>query len=223
MKRRGTVLAGTMLFAAGLWGQAAGEGYRPAGVTKGGDIVFPADSAVTGLVTLDINVDKTGTVQNVTVIRDLPPLTAAAQDALKNWQFGPAVRGGRMEAGDVRVEIVFNPFNPGGTGIPGGNEPAATDADGNDMEFQPAQVASAAYATYPENTVASGTVILQLNVGPDGTVNGARVFRGSGPLAGAATRTAKSWQFTPATYKGTAVTSVVPVAFVFANPAQGTR
>jgi len=223
MKWRGTVLVGAMLFAAGLWGQAAGEGYRPAGVTKGGDIAFPADSVVTGLVTLDVSVDKTAAVQNVTVIRDLPPLTAAAQEAMKSWQFGPAVRGGKMEAGDVRVQIVFNPFDSGDTSIPGGNEPAATDADGNEMDFQPAQLTAGAFATYPENTVASGTVILQLSVDADGAVNGARVFRGAGPLAGAATRTAKSWQFTAATYKGTAVTSVVPVAFVFANPAQGTQ
>jgi len=222
MDRNAVFLASMALAAVGLWGQGSGSSYRPAGVSKAGDIPFPSNSTVTGLVTLGISVGSDGSVQNVSVIRDLPPLTAAAQDGLKNWQFAPAVENGKMVEGNCRVQIIFNPFNPGDTTIPGGSEPAATAADGSDAEFQPAQLESAEFASYPENTVASGTVVLQLGVDAEGGVSGARVFRGAGPLAGAATRTAKNWKFTAATYKGTAVSSVVPVAFVFASPAQGT-
>jgi len=223
MNVKRVALAAALFLTAGLWAQDAADNYRGAGVSKADDIPFPADSAVTGLVTLGVSVTNTGAVQNVAVVRDLPPLTAVAQDALKTWQFAPAVKNGRMVAGNVRLEIVFNPYNPGDTGLPGGAEPMATDADGGDAEFQPAQLETAAFATYPENTVASGTIVLQLNVNASGGVTGARVFKGAGPLAGAATRTVKSWKFTPATYKGTAVASTVPVAFVFASPAQGTQ
>ena len=225
MRWRATVLASAVLFGAGLWGQSAGEAYRAASVSGASDIAFPPDSAVTGVVTLGVSVDASGAVENVTVIRDLPPLTAAAQDALKNWKFGPAVKNGKFVAGNVRVHIVFNPFNVGDPDAGAGQEASGGQGDSgsSDDDFQPAQLQSATYAQYPENTVASGTVLVQLNVDPDGTVQGARVMKGSGPLAGAVTRTVKSWTFTAASYKGNAVRSVVPVAFVFASPAQGTQ
>ncbi|HTZ32058.1 MAG TPA: TonB family protein [Methylomirabilota bacterium] len=223
MKWRAAVLTGAVLMGNGLWGQGAGENYRPAAVSGATDVAFPPDSAVTGVVTLGVSVDGSGVVQNVTVIRDVPPLTAAAQEALKSWKFSPAVKDGKFVPGNVRVHIVFNPFNPGDTGVGGGSEPGATDGDSGDAEFQPAQLQTAEFAQYPENSVASGTVLVQLNVDAEGAVQGARVMRGAGPLAGAVTRTVKSWTFSPATYKGNAVRSVVPVAFVFASPAQGTQ
>jgi len=223
MRWNQTVLAGVALLATGLWAQEAGENYRPAGVSAAGDVAFPPDSAVTGVVTLGVAVDATGAVQDVKVIRDLPPLTAAAQQGLKSWKFAPAVKNGKFEPGSVRVHIVFNPFNPGDTDAAAGQEPSASDGGASDDDFQPAQLQTATFAQYPENSVASGMVLVQLNVDADGVVQGARVMKGAGPLAGAVTRTVKSWTFSGATYKGNAVRSVVPVAFVFASPAQGTQ
>jgi outer membrane biosynthesis protein TonB len=222
MKWRGIALASTVLLSAGLWGQGARENYRAAGVSQATDIAFPADSAVTGVVTLGVAVDGTGAVQKVTVIRDVPPLTEAAQNGLKNWRFSPAVKDGKFMPGNVRVHIVFNPSEAGNTDIAGGEEPSAVDSEGTEEDFQPAQLQSGVFAQYPENTVASGTVLVQLNVDSDGAVQGVRVMKGAGPLAGAVTRTVKSWTFVAASYKATAVMSVVPVAFVFASPAQGT-
>jgi len=224
MSRRRSRLAGMLMLAsAGLWGQATAQGYRPAGVTRAGDIVFPVNSAVTGLVTLGISVDSTGALQNVAVVRDLPPLTRAAQNGLSNWKFTPATKAGVSAAGDIRVHMVFNPYNPGGTEIQVGSQPTPNySAGGVDPDFQPAQLASSGYAQYPENTVAGGTVVALLNVDAQGVVGGVRVIRGLGPLSGSVMRAVTSWKFTAATYKGTAMASVVPVAFVFASPAQGT-
>ena len=81
----------------------------------------------------------------------------------------------------------------------------------------------AGYATYPPNTVASGTVVLVVHVGHDGKVHGVNVVRGKGALYGAAMTAARAWVFAPATYKGNAVGSDVVVAYVFASPQAGTR
>jgi len=216
-------LTGVPLLGAGLWAQVAGQGYRAVGVAKAGDIAYPANSAVTGVVTLGVSVDASGAVQKVTAVRDLPPLTGAAQDGVKAWKFAAAMKEGQPAAGDVRVHLVFNPYNPGGTQIQGGEEPAPNySAAGVDADFQPAQLLSAMYAQYPVNTTGNGTVVAVLNVDAQGNVGAVRVIRGAGPLAGAVTRTVKDWKFTPASYKGKPVASVIPVAYVFASPALGT-
>jgi len=223
MRARTTVLASALVLSSGLWAQSAGESYHGAKVAKASNIVFPADSAVTGIVTLGVSLDATGAVQNVAVIRDVPPLTAAAQLGLQNWTFSPAVKNGKSVPGNLRVHIVFNPFNPGDTGIGEGSEASGGDGNGSGGDFQPARLLTAAYALYPVNTVASGTVVVEVKVDAGGGVQEARVLKGLGALAGAATQAAKNWAFAPATYKGNAVQSVVPVVFVFASPAMGTR
>jgi TonB family protein len=209
---------------AGVWvhGQGSGGKYHAAGLAMAGDIAYPLNSQAPGFVTLDVRLDASGAVQNVTVVRDVPPLTAAAQSAVKTWQFTPATLDGQSVPGVLRVNIAFNPYNPSGVGLPGESlQPATGGASG---DFQPAQVLKTTYATYPPNTVASGTVVVLVHVGSDGKAHGAGVVRGKvGVLAGAATKAAKSWTFTPATYKGQPVGSDVAVSFVFASPQAGTR
>jgi hypothetical protein len=224
--RRGSVvltgiLTGTSLLA-GVWvrGQSAGK-YHAAGVEQAGDIAYPINSQAPGFVTLDVSVDASGAVQGVAVVRDVPPLTTAAQSAVKGWQYTTATLDGQGVAGTVRVDVAFNPYNPGGVGLPGETlQPASGGASG---DFQPAQLQKAGYATYPPNTVASGTVVLVVHVGHDGKVRGVNAVRGKGALYGAAMTAARAWVFAPATYKGNAVGSDVVVAYVFASPQAGTR
>jgi len=69
--------------------------------------------------------------------------------------------------------------------------------------------------------VTSGTVVVILTVGTDGRLVRERVLKGLGVLSAAATRAVSGWTFTPATYKGVAVESYLPVAFVFPSAAMG--
>jgi TonB family protein len=209
---------------AGVWvkGQSAGgAGYHAAAVAQGGSIPYPINSQAPGFVTLGVSVDASGAVQNVTVVRDVPPLTAAAAGAVKNWQFTPATVDGQAAAGVVPVDVAFNPYNPSGVGLPGESlQPPSTTVGG---DFQPAALVKANYAAYPPNTVASGTVVMVVHVRSDGSVHRVRVLRGKGVLTDAATAAVKTWGFTPATYKGSTVGGDVTVAFVFATPQAGTR
>ncbi len=226
MRRGWLVFAGILVVAsltAGVWvrGQGNGGNYHAAGIAQGGAIAYPINTNTTGFVTLDVSLDASAAVQNVTVVRDVPPLTSAAQDAVKSWQYTPAMVDGQGVAGLVRVNVAFNPYNPSGVGLPGESlQPAAGGGGG---AFQPAGLTKANYAMYPPNTVSAGTVVLQVHVGHDGKVHGAIVVRGKGALSGAATAAAKTWVFTPAMYQGKAVASDVVVAFVFAAPQAGTR
>jgi TonB family protein len=118
-RRWGVALAGAIQLTAPTWGQIdAGGAYHALALRHAGDVTYPMNSSTTGIVTLDIRVDATGTVQNVGVVWDVPPLTGAAQSAVRSWQFTPAMVNGLATAGTVRVHVVFNPFNPSGVGLP---------------------------------------------------------------------------------------------------------
>ena len=217
-------IAGALVLATVGWGQTGPGGkYHPPRIAQAGDIAYPINSQTPGFVTLDVSLDAKGAVQNVGVVRDLPPFTSVAQSAVKSWQFTPATVNGDAVAGTARVHIVFNPYNPAGVGLPGEPLRPTNGKGAANGDFQPPQLRKASYATYPPNTVASETVVLQVHVGSQGKVRGVTVVHGTGPLNEAATSAVKTWAFAPATYKGNAVGSEVGVAFVFPLPEAGTR
>jgi len=216
------LLAVTCLLA-GVWvrGQGAGK-YHAAGLAMAGDIAYPMSSRAPGFVTLDVSVSASGAAQGVTVVRDSAPLTAAAESGINSWQFTPATADGQTVAGVVRVDVAFNPYNPSGVGLSGESLQPSTGGAGGD--FQPAKVLKANYANYPPNTVAYGTIVMQVHVSSDGQIHRVSVVSGKiGGLVGAATKAVKTWSFAAATYKGQAVGSDVVVAYVFASPQAGTR
>jgi TonB family protein len=208
---------------AGVWALSQSTGkFHSAGLAMAGDIAYPMDTRTPGFVTVDVSLDASGAVQNVSVVRDVPPLTAAVQSAVNSWHFTPATLDGQSVPGLLRIDVAFNPYNPSGVGLPGESlQPSSGSVNG---DFQPPQLLKANYANYPPNTVASGTVAMQAHVGSDGKVHSVGVVRGKvGALAGAATRAAKSWSFSPAAYKGQPVSSDIAIVFVFASPQAGTR
>lgn len=193
MKRAAGVVGGVLFLAMACWGQRdGGAGYHAAGLARGGEIAYPINSRTTGIVTLDVSVDAKGAVQMVDVVRDVPTLTSAAESAVKSWKFKPALANGQAAAGTVRVHVVFNPYNPGGVATPSAPLPPASSKGGESSgEYQPADVKTASYATYPVNMVAGRTVILEFHVRDDGKVEGARALRSVGTLTAATTRVAK--------------------------------
>jgi hypothetical protein len=122
----GMLAAGCLM--AGVWvrGQGTSGKYHAAGLAMAGDIAYPMNSQAPGFVTLDVRLSASGSAQNVTVVRDVAPLTAAAQGALTSWQFTPATFDGQAVAGVMRVNVAFNPYNPSGVGLPGESLQAAS-------------------------------------------------------------------------------------------------
>jgi|SRR5579863_807683 len=226
MKAMGAIVFVVMaaVFAGGMRAQSnAGDGaYKSVGITAASDIAYPAGASTTGLVAVDASVEGSGSLQTVKVVQDVPPLTGAVVAAVKTWAFSAAQLNGSAVAGRMRVNVVFNPYNPGGVGIPSGGLQSEEPASGAGA-FVPARVTAAKYAIYPVNTVEYGAVVLDVHVGKSGKVEGVKVIRGVDPLTTAASTAMKSWKFVAATYAGTAVGSRVVVAFVFPSPAQGTQ
>ena len=213
---------GALLLACAVNAQA--PNYQNVGLAKAGQIPYPPNTRLPGLVTLDVRVDATGAIQKIVVVRDVPPLTDAAQSAVNNWKFTSAMKAGQHVPGIIRVHVVFNPFNPGDVSIPYPPLPAPETGQSLAGVFQPPNLKTASYAVYPVNTVASGSVVLDIKVGTDGGVQGARALGGEagGPLNAMATRAIHGWSFVPATDEGHPVVAHTIVAFVFPSPALGT-
>jgi periplasmic protein TonB len=84
--------------------------------------------------------------------------------------------------------------------------------------FEPAEILSAAEAVYPQNSIAAGTVVLQLTIGRSGQVEETKVIHDIPSLTPEAIRSAMKWKFRPAALNGEAVSTKVIAAFTFVRP-----
>jgi periplasmic protein TonB len=214
-------LAAIVLSATAASAQSTEPKYQQAKVSQADGIPYPINSQQPAFVSLDVLIDTRGAVQNVVAVRDVPPLTAAAEGAVKTWQFTPATLNGDAVPGIVRVNVAFNPFNPSGVGLPGG--PLQPPQAGVVADFQPPGLLKANYAVYPPNTVTYGTVILDVKVGSDGSVGDVTVNRGKDTINAPSINAAKTWQFAPATFKGKPLAANTVVVFVYPPPQANTR
>jgi len=195
--------------------------YHAAGVSQAGTIPFPLNAHTPGFVSVDVILTSNGTPQDVVVVRDMPPLTGAVVNSVRGWHYAPATVSDDGVPGIVSITVAFNPFNPSGVGLPAQTlQPPQAQVVSN---FQSPHVVQANYAVYPPNTVASGTVVLKVHVGSTGRVHAVTVVRGKNPLNAPSISAARNWQFTPAMYKGNAVSADVIVVYVYAPPEEGTR
>ena len=98
---------------------------------------------------------------------------------------------------------------------------AAPQYPGRAARFDPAEVVSTAELYYPPNSVAFGTVVLELTIDESGAIEKIRVVKDIKSLTPEAERCVRKWTFRPARRGGRPVTSTVPVAFTFNNPYTG--
>ncbi len=89
--------------------------------------------------------------------------------------------------------------------------------------FDPPAVMSAAEAIYPLQSVASGTVVLEVSLDDTGKIIDVRVVRGIPSRTEPAERSVQKWKFQPALLNGKPVQSKMVVAFSFVPPNVGPR
>jgi TonB family protein len=68
---------------------------------------YPAKAKAQGAVVLNVTLDTNGDASRVVTLRDVPPLTASATDALKNWNFSAATYDGNPIQSNIAVAFVF--------------------------------------------------------------------------------------------------------------------
>lgn len=68
---------------------------------------YPAKAKAQGAVVLNVTLDTNGNASQVVTLRDVPPLTASAIAALKNWNFSAATYEGNPIQSHMAVAFVF--------------------------------------------------------------------------------------------------------------------
>lgn len=82
-------------------------------------------------------------------------------------------------------------------------------------EFQAAQASATAEPQYPNNSIAQGTVVLELTIGAEGTLEKVEVQRPLPSLTEECERAVRKWDFRAATLDGKPVRSTMIVSFTF--------
>lgn len=85
----------------------------------------------------------------------------------------------------------------------------------NAPSFEAAELISATDLSYPVQSIAVGTVVLEITLNEKGGVEGVRPVREIQSLTGTALRAVKQWHFKPAILDGKTVRSLTTVAVVF--------
>ena len=68
---------------------------------------YPADSLAEGVVILGLRIGSNGTVDDLQVIRDVPPLVGPSEQAVRSWTFSPAMARGQPVPGTAIIAISF--------------------------------------------------------------------------------------------------------------------
>jgi outer membrane biosynthesis protein TonB len=68
---------------------------------------YPAKAKAQGAVVLNVTLDTKGNAAKVAPLRDIPPLTTSATNALKNWNFSAATYEGKPIQCHMVVAFVF--------------------------------------------------------------------------------------------------------------------
>ncbi len=85
----------------------AAPSYKPPQVLSAVDAAYPVNSVAFGTVVLEVELDAAGKIARVKVVRDIPPLTASAEQAVRQWKFRPARLDGRPVPSSLPVAFTF--------------------------------------------------------------------------------------------------------------------
>ena len=202
-------------------GLAARERFVPPVVTAASEIPYPVEVLASGLVTLSLNLSVTGQPPTVQVLRDIPGLTSLTSSTVTGWTFSPGKLDGKPAPSTINIEVVFNPGDTlkQNLTVP----PVAPTPPPLPAGYLPPEVAVGSFASYPVNSVAQGTVVLDVTVDKYGNIKRTDVIRDVPSLTPEAITAVKRWTISPATFNGKAITSKLIVAFVFRSPTMTTR
>jgi hypothetical protein len=91
-------------------GAAIQAEFQPAELTRAAFPGYPATTVVAGAVVLEVTLNEKGEVEEVKVLRDLPPLTEQAKVTLAEFRFMAAAFNGSPVRSKIVVAFVSQPF-----------------------------------------------------------------------------------------------------------------
>lgn len=199
----------------------AEQTYVPPAVTSAGDAYIPYQNQIVtdGLFVLSVGVTKAGEIQQIEALRNSGSLVEAAKNSLRSWKFHPASENGEPTDSRLTVAFVYPPTSYTGIrAVPPKDFVPVIPSDQPGSEFVPVGILSFDYSDYPVNSVAWGSVVLQVTVGSAGDVQDVSLLHAMAGFNDFARRALKRWRFRAATFQGKPVTAKTVVAFIFQTP-----
>lgn len=199
----------------------ADQTYVPPAVTSAGDAYSPYQNQIVtdGLFVLGVGISEAGEIQQIETLRNPGSMVEAAKNSLRFWKFHPASENGKATASRLTVAFLYPPTSYSGIrAVPPRDFVPVIAPDQPGSEFVPIGVLSFDYSDYPVNSVAWGSVVLQVTVGSVGDVKDVSLLHAMAGFNDFALRALKRWRFRAATFQGKPVTSKTVVAFVFQAP-----
>jgi outer membrane biosynthesis protein TonB len=83
--------------------------FQPPQVTRATFPTYPADALNPGTVILQVSINEAGKGRSTKVLRDAPPFTAMANQAIEDWRFMPATLNGRPVESKLVLVFCFRP------------------------------------------------------------------------------------------------------------------
>jgi TonB family protein len=211
-----TILVASLLVIPVRCGAGKPPQYGPPDILSASNIPYPVDTLAVGAVSLLLNLDSNGQIQNVQIVRDFPSLTSSVQNVVTTWTFRPAALKGNPVASEISLTVIFNIFNPAGGAASQSLVLAPAQSTFPDAsQFTPPQITQASFANYPAASVAQGTVVLDVTVSRAGQPKQIRVINDVPALTQQAVSAVKTWGFNAATIHGRPVPAQIVIAFVF--------
>lgn len=197
-----------------------------AAALQGGALPPIAVMAVAGgEVIVELSVTRDGVVESAKTLRSTPPYTENLLSALRGWRFAPAEdvltpaagqptdeTTRRAAASKVLVVGLFRP--PALFAATLGEPPKTVAAPSQDAPG----VGALVMPEYPVRALFDGTVLVEVQIGVDGSVLRRRLARSSPPFDDPALEAVGSLTFRPARVRGRAVPSVAYVVAAFRQP-----
>jgi outer membrane biosynthesis protein TonB len=192
--------------------------FVPANLSKAGNIPYPTSSLDAGVVTLSVDLDQSGQVMGIGILRDISSVSGPAAAAVRSWTYTPATLDEKPVPSTLIINIVYDPGLLGADTIPLPPPTQDQPISKKDPAFFPPQLNTATFAPYPAKATAQGAVILNVTLGTNGNPAQVAILRDVPPLTASAIGALKNWNFSAASYEGTPIASHMVVAFVFRSP-----
>lgn len=188
--------------------------FKAAEVLSVSPVKVPFFCRAGGTVVLNIATDETGKAEQVNVIHGVSCLTKLALDSVKDWTFSPATLDGDPIESVVPVAITFRPQGLLTDRVAISSPSTPVGAGAEEQMFLPAEVTHGVYPHYPDNSVVSGTVVMEAKLNEEGRMLGVRTLLDVPPLGNVSRSVLDEWRFEAATYDGYPVPSRIVLAFV---------
>jgi TonB family protein len=222
--KRGLAI-GFFLLVGLAWPTVAQQTYKPPEVASAGDVYVPYQVVVDGLFVLDVSLDADGTIHTMEALKDPGSMIGAASKSVSGWKFHPASQEGKAAPSRMTVSFLYRPPNYGNAGVvpPKSFSPVLPpdQSDSAHGNYVPVGILSFAYPEYPVNSVASGSVVVQVTVDGAGDVKGVEFLHGMETFNKFVSAALKQWRFQAATFNGKPITSKTVIAFAFQPPHSG--